>query len=136
MPKPCGARAAFGELLLHAEALRKSGEYLIVVARFAYRIERALHRDHEAITRSRSDVVALEHGRRGKHDVSELGVRIPVLLVHHDRLGLAAPRTQEAVQVLVMMERVAAGPVDEPDVRIRAALPVEVILAARVLEHV
>src|SRR5450756_1188493 len=63
------------------------------------------------------------------------GGRRPERVVHHDRLrageGLAQPG-----EVLVVMERVAAGPVHEPDVRIGQPLPVVVIGSTGIQQHV
>jgi hypothetical protein len=55
--------------------------------------------------------------------------------VNDDRLR-ALPRFDEAVQILVMVERIAAGPVDEPDVGIGHGGAVEFEGAAWVEQHV
>ena len=65
------------------------------------------------------DVVALERGGRRQHDVGVARERGPPRLLHDDGLGLR-PGAQQAVQVLVVVERVAAGPPD--DARVGVAL--------------
>ena len=108
---------ALGEDLLHAEAPRQIGEDVEVVARLAHRWHGLLHGHDEAVARARTDVVALQGGRGRQHDVGTARRRRPPDLVHDDRLRLP-PRAQETVEILVMVERVATAPVNEPHVRI------------------
>src|SRR3546814_8418787 len=68
-----------------------------------------------ALARREADVVALHGGGDRQHYVGALRRRRPELLVHHDRVRLA-PGALEFVQVLVVVIRVAAGPVDQMDV--------------------
>ena len=63
------------------------------------------------------------------------GQRVPEDLVHDHRLG-PPPGAHEAVQVLVVMEWVAAGPPNEADVGVGQAPAVEVERLARVEQHV
>ena len=89
-----------------------------------------VHRRDPRIGPAGRDVVALERRGRGEDDVGEARDGVPPRLVHDHGLG-PPPGAREAVQVLMVVERVAAAPVDEPDVGERDALAVVVDLAAR-----
>ena len=54
--------------------------------------------------------------------------------MHHDGLG-SLPGRSEPVQVLVVVEDVAAGPVDQLDVGVGVVFAVEVVAVAGPLEH-
>ncbi len=106
-----------------AEPRREAGEDRVVVARFADRRDRLLHRDMlrsptALPMSSRSSIVVA-----GKHDVGEFRLRRPVLLMDDHRLG-PLPGAHELVDVLVVVERIAARPVDQADIGIAQALPV------------
>ena len=62
-------------------------------------------------------------------------MRVPPRLVHDHGLG-PPPGPRQAVQILVVMERVAAAPVDEAHVGERDALPVVVDLPAGLEQEV
>ena len=111
------------------------GEDPVVVARLADRLARLLHGDQVGLAPAVADVVALERRGGGQHDVGHLGGRRPELLVEHDGVGLA-PGLAQAVEVLVVMERVAARPVDEADVGIGVAAAVVVERLAGMQQHV
>ncbi len=81
------------------------------------------------------DVVPLDEGRHREDDVGVAGGRRPERLVDDDRLG-PLPGAGEAVEVLVVVERIAAGPVDEADVGIGVAIAVEVEGLPGLQEHV
>jgi hypothetical protein len=59
----------------------------------------------------------------------------PERLVDDDGLGLRKGSSQ-AVQILMVVERVAACPVDQADIRIGQGLAVERHRAARIEQHV
>ena len=61
--------------------------------------------------------------RRRQHDVGVARGRGPERLVHDDRVRRAPTRARSRREVLVVMERVAARPVDELDVGIGQRLP-------------
>ena len=89
----------------------------MVVARFADRLARFLHGDQIGLARGVADVVALQAGGGGQHDVGHLGGRRPELLMEHHRLGLA-PGEPQPVEILMVMKRIAARPIDQADVGI------------------
>ena len=68
--------------------------------------------------------------RGGEDDVGVARHRGPPDLVDDDGLG-AAERLDQPVEILVVVERVAARPVDEPQVRVAPARAVEVVLRRR-----
>jgi hypothetical protein len=114
-----------------AEALRQSAEDVEVIARLADRRDSLRHRHDEFVAPRATDVVALKRSGRRQHDVGMPRGRSPPGLVHHDGVGFR-PGAAELVGVLVMMKRIAAGPVDQFDVGIGAALAVEIVRRARV----
>ena len=70
-------------LVAHADAVERDS-FFGGLARFGHRINRALHCDDVTVAAGRANVVALQHGRRRQHNIGELGVGIPVLLVDDD----------------------------------------------------
>ena len=94
-----------------------------------------MHRDQVVVARRAGEVVALERRGDGQHDVGVLCQRVPEDLVHDHGLG-PLPGAHQPVEVLVVVERVAAGPPDQPDVGVGQPLAVEVEGLARVQQHV
>ena len=119
----------FGEGVLAAERLGEIAEDVEIVARLADRVDRLMHRDDKPVARRAADVVAFERGRRRQHDIGMARRRRPPWLVHDDRLR-ALPGAAQPVQILVVVERVAAGPIDQPDIGIGRALAVVVVARA------
>jgi hypothetical protein len=129
--QPEGFVTPLGEGLPVAEPQRQAMQDVEVVLRRADGFDRPLHRDHEAVARRRADVVAFERRRRRQHDVRKASRCLPPRLVHDDRFR-ALPASPQPVEVLVVVERVAAGPMDEAYVWIAGALAVEVVARAGV----
>ena len=106
---------------LDAQRGREPGEDRVVVARLAEWLgdrgawRRRAGRVRPAPMSLRSSVVVA-----GSDDVGVAGGRRPERLVHDDGVG-RAERAAQPVQVLVVVERVAARPVHEPDVGVGAA---------------
>ena len=134
--QPCAGIAPFGEGLVRIQPFGQIGKDGVVVARLAHWVDQLPHRDHVTLARGVADVLALQRRGGGQHDVRQLGGGCPVLLVDDDGFRLGLPRRQQAVQVLVVVERVAAGPVDQANVRIAVALAVVVETGAGLLQHV
>ena len=116
--------------VLAAEAPGEIAENVEVVASLADRLDRLMHRDDEPVARRAADIVAFERGGRRQHDVGVARRRRPPRLVHDDRFR-ALPGAAQPVQVLMVVERVAAGPIDQPDVGIGCALAVIIVALAR-----
>ena len=76
-----------------------------------------------------ADVVAFERRRRRQHDVGVARRRRPPRLVHDDGLR-PLPGAAQPVEILMVVERIAAGPIDQPDVGIGRALAVVVVALA------
>ena len=127
--------AAFGKGGLAAEPSRQLGEDREIAARLADRRDRLLHRDDEPVAPRAADVVALQRRGRRQHDVGVARGRRPPGLVHDDGLR-PLPGAAQPVDVLVMVERIAARPIDQPDVGIGAPLAVEVVALARMEQAV
>ena len=94
-----------------------------------------MHGEHERIARRAADVVALQRRRRWKHDVGVARGRVPPALVDHDGFR-PLPSAPQPIEVLVVVEWIAARPVDQPHVRIAFVPAVELIGAARIEQHV
>src|SRR5579872_4359535 len=62
-------------------------------------------------------------------------MRVPDLFMHDDCIG-SMPRRQQAVQILMVMERIPAGPIYQLDVRVVPAPTIEIELFSRTLEHI
>src|SRR5262249_57390978 len=61
--------AVFGERALVAKTLRQRVENIEVVLRIADRVDGAVHGENERVAGRASDVVSLERGGGGRHDV-------------------------------------------------------------------
>ena len=120
--------ASLGKLRLEPSR-RRGRKDIEIVARLANRLDRLLHGDDKGIPPRAADIVALERRRRRQHDVGVAGGRRPPRLVHNDGFG-PLPGSAQPVEILMMMERIAAGPIDQPDVGIGAARAVEVVAPA------
>ena len=80
-------------------------------------------------------IVALERGGRRQHDVGMARGRRPPRLMHDD--GFRPPKSgAQLVGVLMMVEWIAARPIDQLDVGIGALSAVEVVALARVQQAV
>ena len=113
MAQPAHLVAALGIVGLAAEPARQLAENRVIVARLADRLDRLLHRDDETVARRAAEIVALERGRRRQHDVGMARGRRPPRLVHDD--GFRPPQGgAQPVGVLMMVERIAARPIDQP----------------------
>ena len=132
---PLTGAASFGELVPRTESLRQLGKGFVVVAGLAHRVEGARHGDDVAVVAPAADVVALERRGRRQHDVGVARGGRPVRLVHDDRVG-PRERASQPVEVLVVVERIAARPVHEADVGQPQRAAVVVERAAGVLEQV
>ena len=135
MAQPFHLAAALGEGVRESEPPREAGIYVVFVARPAHRVDGLLAGDNEAVELGCRDVVAFERGRAGQHDIGPLGRRRPPGLVDDDRVR-SGPALEQVVQILVLVERVTAAPVDQPDVGVAAVLSVEAVGRARVEQHV
>jgi hypothetical protein len=135
MAKPRVLVAALRVGLGDAEPFRQIAEDGEVVARLADRCNRLLHRHDELVAARAADVVALERRGGRQHDIGVARGCGPPRLVHDDGLGLL-PGAAELVGVLMMVEWIAAGPIDQLDVGIVAALAVEVVSTAGIEQAV
>ena len=135
MLQPLPGSAALGEGLARAEPLGEIGEDRVVVARLAIGRDHRMHRHQQRVVGVAADILALQRHRAGQHDIGVAGGRGPGELVDNKRVDTSEGLAQ-AVQVLMMMERVAAGPVDQLDLGIGPGLAVIAIGRTRVEQHV
>ncbi len=127
--------AALGEPLTESQSMRERRERVVVVAGIGVPGHRRVHRDQQRIVAGAGEIVAFERGGRRDHDVGVPGHRRPVRLVYDDRVR-PGQRAAQPGEVLVVVERIAAGPVNEAGVREGEASAVEVELLARVQEQI
>ena len=135
MLDPVHLVAALGIGLGEAEPPGQAGEDVEVVPRLAHGLDRLFHGEDEAVAFAATDVVPLHRRGRRQHDVGMARRRRPPGLVHHDGLR-PAPGLDQAIEILVVVEGIAAAPVDQADVGVGPRAPVEVVGAARVQQHV
>ena len=135
MGEPLHRVAALGIDVAGAEAAGDLREDPVVVARLADRLARLLHGDQEGLAPGIADVVALEAVVAGSTMSAIFAAGVQNCSLNTIVSGLRHARAQ-AVEVLVMMERIAARPVDQADVGIGDLLPVVRDLAARIEQHV
>ena len=95
----------------------------------------AAHGEQRPLARGAAEIVALQRRVGRQHDVAMARQRIPPCLVADRRLR-PAPCADQAVQILVMVERIAAGPVDQPDIGEGHARAVVVDGPAGMQQHV
>ena len=134
--QPLARRAALGERLRKAQPLGQPGKNGVIVARLAIRRRPpgasppAADRPPEPPISSRSSVIVA-----GKHDVGVARRRGPGRFMHDHRVR-PGKRPAQPVEILVVVERIAAGPIDQPDVGIGQAPAVVVERLARMQQHV
>ncbi|CUK20615.1 Uncharacterised protein [Achromobacter sp. 2789STDY5608615] len=133
--QPFGAVAAFGEGFARAQPFGQVGEDVVVVARQAVGRGDAVHGHQQRVGGRAADVLALQRHRAGQHDVGMARGGGPADLVDHEGVERGEGAGQ-ALEVLVMVERIAAGPIGQADVRIVHALAVVVERLAGVQQHV
>ena len=133
--QPCIGVAAFSECRFVAGTRGQFAKNVEIVATFANWRNRPLHRENEAVARGTAYVAAFQRRSRRQHNVGAARSRRPPAFVHHHG-GRLVPDSREPIQVLMMVKRVAAGPVDEVDVGINVLPPVEVKRGAGVFQHV
>src|SRR5262249_10871538 len=126
---PAHLVAVFGERALVSEALRERAENIEVVLRLANGIDGLMHRENERVTGGAADVVALEKGGGGKHDIAVTRGCCPPALVHDYRFRLL-PGAAQPIEILMVMEGIAAGPIDQANVGKRVAAAVEAVARA------
>src|SRR5947208_12198123 len=113
MAKPFHLGALLGEGFAKPEPLRQIGENVEIVARRSHRRDRLMHGEEITVSGS-SDVVSFERGRGRQDDVGAARTRGPPDVVDNDGFG-ALPAAQEPIDILMMVEWIAATPVDELD---------------------
>ena len=127
--------AVFGERALVAEMPRQRAKNIEIVLRIADRVDGAVHGENEGVAGRASNVVALERGGGWQHDVGVTRGRRPPALVHDHRLRLL-PGALQAVEILMVMEGIPAGPIDQANIGEGIAAAVEGVACARIEQHV
>ena len=135
MSQPGILSPSFCEDLLKAQALSQYRIDVVIGAGLAYRGDRLLHREPEPVRRGGADVITLQRGGAGQHNIGSAGCCGPPGLVDDDSVRFA-PRLQELVYVLLLVECVPTAPVHQVDVGIGQLLTVKFEVRARVHQHV
>ena len=133
--QPAHLVAAFAERRFNAQPVRQVAKDVVVVACLAHSCDGLLHRDHMGRAPVAGDVVALYRRGRGQHDVGAARAGGPHRVLHDDGLG-PGPGAAQAVQILMVVKRVAAGPVHQPDVGVMLRLALVGEGLARVQQQV
>ena len=79
-------------------------------------INRLLHRYKIIIHRRHGDIGTFQSGCCRQHNIGMFGQRVPTPFMCDNRVRLL-PRRQKAIQILMMVERVSTGPVNQLDIR-------------------
>ena len=135
MLDPLPGRSRFGEALGKAQPFGKAGEDRVVVSRLLERLEGLVHRRGVELGGAPGEILALERRGHREDDVRMARGCGPERLVDDDGLGLRKGSSQ-AVQVLMVVEGVAARPKDQADIGIGQGLAVERHRAAGLEQHV
>ena len=126
MAKPAHFVATFGKGRLAIETPGEVAEDREIVARAVHRLDRLFHGNDKAVARRTADIVALERGGGWQHDIGIARRCRPPWLVHDDGFR-STPRATQPVKILMMMKRIAAGPINQMDIGIGALPSVEII---------
>jgi hypothetical protein len=95
-----------------------------------------LRHGHQQRVVARARVIVAFEGGGGRHDdIGVFGHRRPIRVVYDDRVD-PAERAPQSWNVLVMVEWVATGPIDQLDVGVGQAPAVVVELLARMQQHI
>ena len=133
--QPFHLAPTLGEGLVDPEVPGERGEDVVIVARLGEGIHDPPRGDQEGVAGGTADIVALERRRCRQDDVGVLGERVPPDLMNDHRLGLA-PCGEQLVDVLMMMEGIAACPIDQLYVGISQPPAVVIERLPRVEQHV
>ena len=135
MAYPTGFVAAFVESVRDSQSIRELAEDGEVVASLVDRLDGLVHGHDEPISAARGEIVAFERGCRRQHDVGMPSGRRPPRLVDDYRVRLP-PGAYEPVEILVMVERVSAGPVNDFDVGLDQIRTLELVRLVGMKQHV
>ena len=135
MAKPVHFFAAFGIGIGHSQPRRQTGKNIVITARLADRWHRLLHGNKKSVAQSATDIVSFQRCRHWQHDVGTTRRRRPPRFVYDDGFRLL-PGNEKPVEVLLLVKGIAAGPIDQPDIRIHQRTAVEFKFSAGVQQHV
>ena len=133
--QPLARGPALGEGFPCPQPFRQGREGGEVIARLPVRLGQPRHGEQGGVSAAGAEVVALDRHRRGQDDIGVPRGGGPERVVHHHGLR-PGERLAQPGEVLVMVKRVPAAPVDQLDIRVAAALPVVVVDGARIQQHV
>jgi hypothetical protein len=105
-----------GECVAKIHLTGDRAEDIVIASHLARRRHDLPARDQPIVARGCRDIVALEWEARRQHDIGVPRRGGPQAFVHDHGLR-PAKRLHQPVEVLVMMKRIAARPVDQTDVR-------------------
>src|SRR5262245_17766063 len=133
--QPLHLRSALSKLCVVAESLGEPAIDIVIGSSLPDRIDRLLHSEVETVAGCRANIIAFQRRRTGKYDVRTPCRRGPPRLVDDNGFRLP-PGTQEAIEVLNLVEGVATAPIDQSDVWIDQPVTVEIQGATRVQQHI
>ncbi len=113
----------------------KFRKYLIVIPGVIQRRNEFGHMKQKGICGRTCDILSLIRCCRGKHDVGVLCSRRPPGFMNDHRLRLLPGLTQP-IQILVVMERIAATPINQADIRVTALVSVKAVGLPRIEQHI
>ncbi len=135
MTLPVLIAAALGKAVLYPHMAADRGQNVIIIAAFANRVDRLFHGNDVMIKGGHADIGTFKVGGAGQNNISVLGQGIPAPFMNDHGVGFL-PRCHQAVEVLMMVERVAASPVDNANIGIGQVLAVELKITPGVEQHI
>ena len=133
--QPVAAAAALGKGAPLAQPFGQGGEDVVVVPGLSERVRHTVHGDQQRIGLRTANILAFQRHSAGEHDVGMARRGGPGGFLHHQRLRPGEGTVQPA-EVLVVVERVAARPIDQPDVRVGQPPSIVVERLPGVQQHV
>ena len=127
--QPAGFVPSFGKPFPKTEALGQVCKNIMIVPRRADRLYRLFIGHDKAVAGRADHIVAFERGRGREDDIRVARHGRPPRLMDDNGFRLL-PGPEQAVQVLMMMEDVAADPVDQANIRV--GCPASIIVEFRV----
>lgn len=87
------------------------------------------------VPRRQGEIASFDCCGTGQNDIGMFCARIPAPVIHNNGVRFC-PGSFQLPQILMMMERITAGPPDQPDIRVDIFLSVILKLLSRIEQHI
>ena len=141
--QPSGLVATFGEgcgkidgiAVSRTQPTGQFGKYPMIVARMPIGFSRPTHGKHVAVARRGREVISLQTDRCWQQNVGVLRQRRPERFMNDNGFD-PPPCPAQAIEILMVVKRIAAGPVDQPRIGITQPPAIVIERFARMQQHV